>query len=78
MKYKVYFSDRIDKLQEPTLIGTAETIQDACKLLRAQVGYNQYWRFLFCADAVFIDYGSYSKFGAITPPFTIEELNKES
>ena len=78
MKYKIYFSNSIDQLRESILIGEADTIQDACKVLSANVKSDGYWRFLFGAEAVFIDYGSYSKFGAITPAFTIEEFNQKS
>ena len=77
MKYKIYTSDWIEKLVNEQLIGEANSYQEACALIKQQIPQsvdNPYWRLLLAQEATFIDYGSYSKFVAIMPPLTIDEI----
>ena len=77
MKYKIYTSDWIDELVNEQLIGEANSYQEACVLIKQQIPQsadNPYWRLLLAQEATFIDYGSYSKFVAIMPPLTIDEI----
>ena len=77
MKYKIYTSDWIEKLVNEQLIGEADSYQEACKVIKEQIPQsadNPYWRLLLAQEATFIDYGSYSKFVAIMPPLTMDEI----
>lgn len=80
MKYKIYTSAWIEKLVNEQLIGEADSYQEACKVIKGQIplaAENPYWRLLFAQEATFIDYGSYSKFIAIVPPLTMNEIEGE-
>ena len=77
--YKVYFSRGIEYLIDEELIGEAETVEEATKLAAKALDStpykdNPYWRFLMGAQGTFIDYGSYSKYIAIIPPLTPEDI----
>lgn len=72
-KYKVFISDDINVLENEEFIGDANTYQEACKILSTSIKEknfysDSYWRILMGSTATFIDFGSWSKFGAIVPP----------
>lgn len=79
MKYKVFISDSINILENAEFIGDADTYQEACQILsdivkKKSFHSDLYWRIIMESTATFIDFGSWSKFGAIVPPVSIEEL----
>ena len=77
MKYKIFTSDSIEILRNATEIGSADNYQLACQVIKEaipQAAANHYWRLLFGENATFIDYGSWSKFIAIVPPVSVEEI----
>jgi len=78
MRYQIFLSDSISELINEQLIGAANSYQEACKVLNDYLSVNRfhqdtYWRVLLGEKATFIDYGSWSKFGAIVPPITVKE-----
>lgn len=79
MKYIVYISSQIDALSNEVKIGEADNLEDACQILDAYLKKTcahitqPYWRYSLCADAIFIDFGCWSKFGAVVP----EEIKGE-
>ena len=82
MKYTVYTSNRIDALSGEVKIGEADDFQGAVLVLNKYLESSThittpYWRYLFCAEATFIDFGSWSRFGAIVPAVSIEEVKGE-
>lgn len=82
MKYTVYTSNQIDALSGEIKIGEADNFQDACKVLREYLESSKhiltpYWRYLLNSEATFIDFGSWSRFGAIVPAVSIEEIKGE-
>ena len=76
MKYKIFFTDSLEVLNNEELIGEANTFVEACKILKQDpiAATNRYWRYLLGDIATFIDYGSYSRFAAIVPPVPTKEL----
>lgn len=81
-KYKIFLSDSIEILKNERLIGRANSYKEACAVIKDYLTKNQfnqepYWRLLLGETATFIDYGSWSKFVAIVPPISIQELEKE-
>ena len=82
-KYKAFFSDSLEILLNEEFIGEADTYQEICKLISkkiAEKGYYQepYTRTLMGSTATFIDFGSWSKFAAIVPPVSNQEICGES
>ena len=82
MKYTVYISNQIDALSGEVKIGEADDFEGACQVLDEYLESSKhittpYWRYLLCAEATFIDFGSWSRFGAIVPAVSIEEMNKD-
>lgn len=79
MKYKIFFTDSIEVLDNEELIGEANTFIEACEILKQDpvVATSHYWRYLLGDMATFIDYGSYSRFAAIVPPVSMKELMGE-
>ena len=82
MKYIVYISNQIDALNGEVRIGEADDFEGACQVLDEYLESSKhittpYWRYLLCAEATFIDFGSWSRFGAIVPAVSIEEMNKD-
>ena len=80
MKYIVYTSNHIDALSDEVKIGEADNLEDACQILDAYLKKTcahitqPYWRYSLCDDSIFIDFGSWSKFGAVVPEEPIEEI----
>jgi hypothetical protein len=83
MKYIVYISSQIDALSNEVKIGEADNLEDACQILDAYLKKSfahitqPYWRYSLYNDAIFIDFGCWSKFGAVVPAVSIEEMNKD-
>lgn len=82
MKYKIFFSDSIETLRNETLIGEANTYQDACVVLNSELrkggrDSDPYWRFIMNENATFIDYGSWTRFAAIVPPVPMQVITGE-
>lgn len=80
MRYKIYQSKSIEELKDAELIGGADSYKEACKVIQDYLAVNNfhqepYWRFLMCEHATVIDYGSYSKYMAIVPPLSMEEMS---
>lgn len=81
MKYKIFTSDSIETLYNEIEIGAADNYQDACIVIKKaipQAAANHYWRLSLGENATFIDYGSWSKFVAIVPPVSIEEIMRQN
>ena len=79
MKYTVYISNQIDALSDEVKIGEADDFESACQVLDEYLKSSNhvvtpYWRYLLCSEATFIDFGSWSKFGAVVPEEPIEEI----
>ena len=82
MKYTVYTSNRIDALSGEVKIGEADDFEGACQVLDEHLKPSKhivtpYWRYSFCSGVTFIDFGSWSKFGAIVQVEPIEEVKGE-
>ena len=83
MKYIVYISSQIDALSNEVKIGEADNLEDACQILDAYLKKSfahitkPYWRYSLYNDAIFIDFGSWSKFGAVVPMKLTEEIKGE-
>ena len=82
-KYTVYITRGFCIAEDDLLIATAPSYQEACKRLSAWLKENTeytdpYWRFILEADATYVDFGSWSRFAAIVPPITTEEMMGES
>ena len=83
MKYIVYISNQIDALSGEVKIGEADNLEDACQILDAHLKKSPayitqpYWRYSLCDEAIFIDFGCWSKFGAVVPEEPIEEVKEE-
>lgn len=80
-KYKAFFTDSIDILLNEELIGEADTYKEISKLISKSIdekGYHKepYCRFLMNSTATFIDFGSWTKFVAIVPPVSMQELTE--
>jgi hypothetical protein len=83
MKYKIFLSESIEILKNEQLIGGADSYQEACRVIKDYLAVNQfhqepYWRLLLGETATFIDYGSWSRFVAIVPPVSIQEIEGNS
>lgn len=79
MNHKIYLTDSIEILQNEVLIGSADTFQEAGKIINNYLDANgihrePYSRYLMGETATFIDFGSWSKFIAVIPPFTMQEM----
>lgn len=74
MKYKLYLTDSIESLENEELLIETEDIQEAFKALGARIGKTAYWRFSLAPDATYIDYGSWSRFGAVVPALSMKDL----
>ena len=77
--YKIYQTTSIEVLKNKQIIGVANSYQEACKVIQHFLVENNfpqdsYWRVLMGDEATFIDYGSWSKFMAIVPPVSREEM----
>ena len=82
MKHKIYLTDSIEILRNEVLIGSANTFQEAGKIINNYLDANDihrepYSRYLMGEIATFIDFGSWSKFIAIIPPFAISDLTQD-
>lgn len=83
MKYVVYTSNQIGALSGEVKIGEADDFEGACQVLDAYLKKSfahitqSYWRYSLCADAIFIDFGCWSKFGAVVPEEVKEEIKGE-
>lgn len=82
MKHTIYISNSIYEVKIDETIGEIEKFSELWKLVDPILktrGYHQdpYVRYLMDPNATFIDFGSYSKFIACVPPFTMEEINAE-
>ena len=78
-RYKIYQTTSIEALENKQIIGVANSYQEACKVIKEFLAVNSfhqdpYWRILMGDKATFIDYGSWSKFMAIIPPVSREEM----
>ena len=84
MKHTLYITNSIEEIDETAeKIGEIEKWSEIWKIANPIIsarGYHQepYHRQLFCKDATYIDFGSWSKFLAIQPPFALEELTAEN
>ena len=84
MKHTLYITNSIEKIDETAeKIGEVEKWSEIWKIVDPIInarGYRQepYHRHLLCEDVTYIDFGSWSKFLAIQPPFTLEELAIEN
>ena len=81
-RYRVYQTSSVETLDNKQIIGVANSYQEACLIIKDHLAVNNfhqepYWRFLMDEKATFIDYGSWSKFIAIIPPISINEITKE-
>lgn len=81
-KYKVMTAPWCEEPQEKEEIGSADTFQECCQVLKKYIieqGYEEtpYWRFLMGKQTTFIDFGVSGKYGAIQPPITLAQLNGE-
>lgn len=82
MKYIVYISNQIDALSGEVKIGEADDFEGACQVLDEYLKSSThittpYWRYSLCSEATFIDFGSWSRFGAIVPAVNIKEIQGE-
>ena len=82
MKYIVYTSNQIGALSGEVKIGEADDFESACQVLDEYLKFitriaSPYWCYSFCSGITFIDFGSWSKFGAIVPVVSIEEIKGE-
>lgn len=82
MKYTVYTSNQIDALSDEIKIGEADDFQGACQVLREYLKSSKhittpYWRYLLDSEITFIDFGSWSRFGAIVPAVPLKEIKGE-
>lgn len=82
MKYNIYLTQSIETLMNKELIATANSFKEARVnivqyLDSHNLGNNNYWRYLLAEDATYIDFGSWSKFIAIVPPITVEDMMQE-
>jgi hypothetical protein len=81
-KHQIYLSDSIYSLVNKEIIGEANTYKEACAVIKEGLAQKEleqepYWRIVLDPEVTFIDFGSWSKFIAIVPALTMEELNKE-
>lgn len=84
-KYHIYqVTAATEELTDKQLVGVANSYQEACKVIQNFLAVNRtyqdpYWRFIMHSTATFIDYGSWTKWMAIVPPVSEEEmLSRES
>lgn len=82
MKYIVYISSQIDALSNEVKIGEADNLEGACQVLDEYLKSSKhvltpYWRYLLYDEATFIDFGSWSRFGAVVPEEVKEEIKGE-
>lgn len=78
-RYKIYQTTNIEALENKQIIGVANSYKEVCKIIKSFLSENNlqsdpYWRILMGDEATFIDYGSWSKFMAIVPPVSKEEM----
>ena len=79
-KYNVYqVTAATEELTDKQLVGVANSYQEACKVIQNFLAVNRayqdpYWRYIMNPKATFIDYGSWTKWIAIVPPVSEEEL----
>ena len=82
-EYKLYLTNSIEQIDpEATLFNSASSFTEARKKIVAYLNEqgierNPYWRWLLAEDATYIDFGSWSKFVAITPPVSMKEMMKD-
>ena len=72
MKYTVYITPWIESLQDAKVIAEVDTYDAAWRAIDDFLKENhfrkeKYCRFLLGKDAMFIDFGSWSTFAAISP-----------
>ena len=82
MKHNIYLTQSIETLMNEELIATANSFKEARAnivqyLDSHNLSNNNYWRYLLAEDATYIDFGSWSKFIAIVPPVTVEDMIRE-
>lgn len=82
MKYIVYTSNQIDALSGEVKIGEADDFEGACQVLDDYLKSSKhvvtpYWRYLLDSEATFVDFGSWSRFGAIVPAVSLKEIQGE-
>ena len=81
MRYQIFITPNIEEsLEGAQPIGAANSYLEVCKEINnylSVINFHQepYWRFLMEKEATFIDYGSWSKFIAIVPPLSIEDMS---
>lgn len=68
MKYKAYFSSRLDALENEEFICEGETAKEVCAQLakHPKLLNTNYWRWMIFDIGAVIDYGSWSRFIIIT------------
>lgn len=68
MKYKAYFSNRLDALENEEFICEGETVQEVNAQLakHPKLFGTNYWRWMVFDFGAAIDYGSWSRFIIIT------------
>ena len=81
-KYCIFLSDSISVLVNEELLGKAKTFKEVREVINRELdkrGYQQdsYWRYSLDSNATFIDFGSWSKFIAVVPPISMQELTGE-
>ena len=77
-KYRIYQTTDIQWLSDARLIGEASSYKEAIQVVEHYLAQyeipDSHWRFLLGETATIIDYGSWSKFIAIMPPLSEEEM----
>ena len=80
MKHKIYLTSSIENITEDAVeIGAASSFDAACRIIHEFLDSkdfrkDKYWRYCMCDNATFIDFGSWSRFIAIAPPFDTTEM----
>ena len=80
MRHMIYLTSSIEKITEDAIeIGAVSSFDEACRIIHKFLessGFrkDKYWRYCLAQDATFIDFGSWSRFIAITPPFSNKEM----
>ena len=79
-KYHIYqVAATAEELTDKQLVGVANSYQEACKVIQNFLAVNRayqdpYWRFIMSPNATYVDYGSWTKWMAIVPPVSEEEI----
>ena len=78
MKHKIYLTNSISEItNDAQYLGEAETLQEMWQLFSATgIKSEMYSRYILDEKITFVDYGSWSRFLAAEPAFTIEDFNK--